>query len=111
MTDPPPNAPDSAAYETVTASDGQCAQVAFEGWFEQRAVRWQATIVTLRRAQASRPFIEVDPAGPGADGTLAVRIGLAVPEIDHATILKTTIMIRQYKRLRRGRMEYGPSES
>lgn len=88
-------------------SDGQCARVEFEGWFEQQPVRWNATIVTLARDGASRPYIEIGPGEPGPEGEMEVRVGLGLHAIDSATILKTIIMLRQYKRLRRGRMEFG----
>jgi hypothetical protein len=34
-------------------------------------------------------------------------VGLAVPLIDAATVLRSMIMIRNYKRLRPGRHEFG----
>ena len=38
---------------------------------------------------------------------LPITIGLNVPKLDAAVIEKTTIMIRNYKRLQTGRHEYG----
>jgi hypothetical protein len=35
-------------------------------------------------------------------------VGLHVERIDPPTVRKAMIMIRRYKRLRRGRHEYGP---
>lgn len=81
--------------------------------FEQRPVRWLATIVALSHERSDedsacpRPFIEIDPSGPAEDGTIVARIGLPVAAIDAATICKTIIMLRKYKRLRRGRMAFG----
>ncbi len=89
------------------------ATVEFEGVFEHRPVRWLATIVSLTDGHADaaseheRPFIEIDTKGANADGVVAVRVGLRVAQIDLPTICKTIIMLRQYKRLRRGRMEFG----
>ena len=100
-------------YRLLGQPDRNCAWVEFEGVFEHQPVRWRATIVTLTRepsgpADGLRQFIDIDPDGTAADATLAVRVGLAVDEIDSATIQKTIIMLRQYKRLQRGRMEFGP---
>jgi hypothetical protein len=36
-----------------------------------------------------------------------IEIGLNLPKIDETTILKTIIMVRQYKRLSHGRHDYG----
>lgn len=111
-TDNPRGTPD---YRLLYRPDPSCVHIEFEGLFEQRPVRWRATIVTLARkpgidASGLRQFIDIDPHGITAEGTLAVRVGLAVDQIDGATIQKTIIMIRQYKRLRRGRMEFGPPQ-
>ena len=103
-------------YRLLGQPDRNCAWVEFEGVFEHQPVRWRATIVTLAREPSGpasgglglRQFIDIDPDGTAADDTLAVRVGLAVDAIDSATIQKTIIMLRQYKRLRRGRMEFGP---
>lgn len=88
------------------------ATVEFEGRFEQRPVRWLATIVRIgadrpNAVGGGRSFIDIDAHGPDEDGTLHVQVGLQVAEIDPPTICKTIIMLRNYKRLRRGRMEFG----
>lgn len=105
-------------YRLLAQPNPYCACVEFDGRFEQRPVRWQATLVTLAQEQGRRasnrpvrPFIEIDPAGPDAHGSLAIRVGLAVAEIDAATVCKAIIMVRKYKRLRRGRMEFGAPEA
>ena len=38
---------------------------------------------------------------------IGIHVGLAVGQLDVATLLKAVIMVRQYKRLRRGRFEFG----
>lgn len=101
-------------YQLVEQVGEQSATVEFDGIFEQRPVRWLATIVTLaqeartRSKTARRSFIEIDPDGENAQGRWPVRVGLAVAAIDIPTIQKTIIMIRQYRRLRRGHFEFGP---
>lgn len=104
----------SRSYRLLEQPNPFCAEVEFEGVFEHHAVRWRATLHALIQAtdqghDAPRQYIEIDPAGPSAAGVLKVKIGLAVTAIDPPTIHKTMIMMRQYKRLRRGRMEFGPT--
>ncbi len=101
------------SYRLHPQSNTCQATVEFEGIFEQRPVRWLATIVSLvdeRSGAASeqkRPFIEVNSQGASAEGVVTVKVGLRVARIDPPTICKTIIMLRKYKRLRRGRMEFG----
>lgn len=82
----------------------------FRGRFQDREVVWDATFTTLRRylersaAPSARPFIEINRA---ADGALRLEVGLDLPEFDRPAIAKTVIMIRNYKRLRLGRHEWG----
>jgi hypothetical protein len=92
-------------------------RIRFSGHFQGRPVVWDASIVTLEqeyrlgragnpatRSAGLRPFIEV---GPDRNGIRTVRIGLNVERIDEPVILKSIIMIRQYKRLHEGRHEHG----
>lgn len=106
------------AYHALSPLGGASAQVRFPGVFQGRAVAWNAEIVTLaaydreqrRRAPTPSPvrtwrqFIEI---GAQAEPGVPLRVGLAVPLIDTATVLRTIIMIRNYKRLRPGRHEFG----
>jgi hypothetical protein len=90
------------------------ARFAFAGPFGGQEIVWDATLVTLdayHRAQPpeARPiqrhsFIEI-----GHNGTTGrtVCIGLDIPAIDEAVILRAIIMMRRYKRLRVGRHEFG----
>lgn len=64
---------------------------------------WDALILALDPAGESPQFIEVGEAG--RTGRL-LTVGLKVPKLDAAALLKTTVMIRNYKRLRRGRHEF-----
>lgn len=74
----------------------------FQGPFEDRLVTWDAMLRALGTAGACN-FIEVGEDGPGG---IDLSIGLRVASIDEPTVHKAVIMIRQYKRLRRGRHEW-----
>ena len=50
------------------------------------------------------PFIEIIEAD---EGIYSLNVGLDLKTIDEAVIKKTIIMIRNYKRLRIGRIEFG----
>jgi hypothetical protein len=91
-------------------------EVEFSGTLSGRAVIWHAEIRTLRddcsmqhqanpatQAIHAKQFIEIEDHAR----TPRLRVGLNLPCIDDAAILRTIIMIRQYKRLRPGRHEYG----
>jgi hypothetical protein len=90
------------------------AHIRFTGPFEGRTILWDATVMTLVHyrglaggtdtAQPRRQFIEV---GPEQNQLRKLVIGLNVAQINTPVLLKTIIMIRKYKRLHRGRHEYG----
>jgi hypothetical protein len=48
---------------------------------------------------------------PAPDGKLALTVGLNLTAIDEPTIKKTLIMIRNFKRLKLGRHEWGETPS
>ena len=105
-------------YRALSPLGGTCVQVCFLGVFQGQSVAWDAEILTLeeydqrqgRHAPTPAPvrtwrqFIEI---GMHAQQGVALRVGLAVPRIDAATVLRTMVMIRNYKRLRPGRHEFG----
>lgn len=90
--------------------------VRFTGPFEGAQVVWDCEFVTLRAerrhhspdspgaAGGRRSFIDIGAAG---DRGVALRVGLDLAHIDRPAILKMMVMIRNYKRLRRGRHEFG----
>lgn len=84
------------------------ARIRFTGRFEGRPVVWDAEVVALRaRADTATPvtpYIEI--GSEGARGRM-LHIGLALAALDAPTLAKTVIMIRNYKRLRRGYMRFG----
>jgi hypothetical protein len=94
-------APQGEEFEWVSRPGEGAAEVRFIGPFEGREIVWQARIERSPGAQ----FIDVgEPAGD----TCPVRVGLRVAAIDAPAILKTIVMLRRYKRLRRGRHEFRP---
>ncbi|MGF1545737.1 MAG: hypothetical protein ACFCUG_00255 [Thiotrichales bacterium] len=85
------------------------AEFAFFGHFAGNEVIWLATleiVVDTANARATS-FIEIAPAQPTSPGVRNLSIGLRVASIDHATLLKSIIMIKNYKRLREGRHAFG----
>ena len=103
-------------FEAMDPLGGPSARVRFTGLFNREKVLWNAHVMTMEAViqdaleqdkpppTAPRQFIEI-----GADGIEGRRItiGLHVPVIDEPTIWKTVTMIRKYKRLRLGRIEWG----
>jgi len=98
--------------ELHDAPGGSILRLRFRGMFEGQPVTWLAT---LRATAAPGPesglgkpaasFIEIGEDTPEG---VPITVGLPVATIDEPTIRKAMIMIRRYRRLRRGRHEYGP---
>ena len=108
-------------YIALSPLGGQTAHIQFRGPFQGQEVLWDAHLITLQeiyrqgiaagRYQEKNTislsqFIEINEKD-AAECLLTV--GLDVPTIDAPTVLKTIIMIHNYKRLRQGRHEYAPS--
>lgn len=98
----------SEPYELLDAADDVRAHIRFLGRFEGREVVWDALLHALRvpHPVAPRPFIEITGRGRHV---VTIRIGLDVERLDAPTLHKAVIMVRQYKRLRRGWYEFGES--
>lgn len=106
----------SLEYDFITPQhDDQCARIRFTGSFQGNPVIWHAQIMTLQywcehaspgtTANECRQFIDIRPGN--TPGQFALDVALGTCRIDHPTILKTIIMIRNYKRLATGRHEFG----
>ena len=108
-------------YIALSPLGRQNAHIRFAGRFQGHEVTWDTHLITLmecyRQAIHSgsvtenQPvtlfqFIEIEEKGPTE---MALMIGIDVPVIDAPTVFKSMIMIHNYKRLRIGRHEYGPS--
>lgn len=88
-------------------------QVRFIGPFQGRQVVWDMQLGTLleHRLQAHSdstfpcPFIEIEE---GSEGVFPIKVGLDLAVIDEPVIKKTIIMVRNYKRLVIGKIEFCP---
>jgi len=90
------------------------ARFRFRGPFQGREIGWDATFLTLTHHHAlqppgagrvtRRPFIEI---GAADTDPRPLTVALDIPHIDEAAILRAIVMIRQYRRLRIGRHEFG----
>lgn len=97
-------------YLLVAEDPERCrVDIRFLGPFQEKEVIWNARLLAFcgsaDELAGRKQFIEVTPRDTF---DYDLRIGLAVPEIDNATILKAIIMIRKYKRLHIGYHEFGP---
>lgn len=91
-------------YTLLEPLRAERARFSFSGPFENREIRWDATLVALG---SGRSYIDI---GAEALGGRVVHVGLAIPAIDAAVVLRAIVMLRQYKRLRVGRHEFGDEE-
>ncbi|MBI1422586.1 MAG: hypothetical protein GC149_03895 [Gammaproteobacteria bacterium] len=99
-------------YELLSPLGESFCHFRFSGPFQGNLIVWDASLFTLSyyldqgapRSKVIRQFIEV--GAMSAQGRL-IRIGLNLAKIDEPAVLKTRIMIRQYKRLAAGRHEFG----
>ncbi len=81
------------------------ARLWFAGRFAGRPVLWEARVEALGR-DGGPQYIEI---GAPQGERVPVAIGLACARIDRPTLRKTVIMLRNYRRLRHGRIEFrGP---
>jgi len=106
-------------YELLNTSGNGYLRFRFIGEFLGEPIIWDAHLYTLAYyvyevANLSQPkssvrqFIhvgDVDKMGR------KIEIGLSLSLIDEPVIIKTMIMVRQYKRLTNGRHEYGETIS
>ena len=95
-----------ADFVAVTDLDGPAARIRFIGRFQNEEVVWDAHLIALAPLAAEAPQF-LDIGSPDIHG-VPIRIGLDVPRIDRPTVMKTLIMVRNYKLLRPGRHEFGP---
>ncbi len=102
-------------YSNTPSND--CARIRFLGTFKSAEVIWDATVMTLtcynaRQAQENKPAVQrqfIDIARTG-DIRRRIVIGLGLKNIDMPALMKTIIMVRQYKRLHTGRHEFGAGQ-
>jgi len=84
----------------------------FEGLFCQQKVTWHAQLYTcnnyrkkFENNQKSRQFIEITPSDIKNHFDIAICLNLQ--RITRSEIIKTIIMIKQYKNLAIGKHEFG----
>ena len=104
------------AFLLLSESGGQAVHVRFKGCFEGREIVWDCHFVTLAYQSEQRSeHIEVGATetqpcfiGIGQPGNRGVPlcVCLNLPCIDLPAIRKMIIMIRNYRRLQRGRHEF-----
>ena len=102
------------AFNLLAPLTSTQARFSFAGSFQNQEIVWDATLLTLTQYHAEQPaaasavqrspFMEI---GDATTPARAIRVALDVAQIDEPTILRTIIMIRQYKRLHAGRHEFG----
>ena len=105
-------------YICTTCLPDTSASVSFLGPFQGHTVVWNMTLATLAHYRLAEgnviattesrrfisPFIDIKEK---ADGVCQLNVGLDLPVVDESVIKKTIIMIRNYKRLAIGKIEFG----
>ena len=101
-------------YSLLSAPGPEMAHFAFSGKFQGLETIWDATLLSLAHYHAQQPyagqsvmrsaFMEI--GGMTACGR-RICVALDIPVIDEAAILKTIIMVRNYKRLHSGHQAFG----
>ena len=98
---------------TIRSLSHDLARVHFNGRLADESVHWDATIITLKHycqqrrldCYTQKQFIEIAPSME--NDLWPITIGLKLDKLDTAAVLKTVIMVRQYKKLHPGRHEFG----
>ena len=93
-------------YTAKSALDKPSVKVEFSGTFRNQPVKWHAEICSIEYAQQHYPtdypkpqqFLDVRVK----DDLHLIRVGLPLDRVSHADILKTIIMIQNYKLLNTG---------
>lgn len=108
----------AADYACLSVLPASKVRVRFVGRFQGEEQLWEMTLYTLAcyyaehsatapataRRMRARSFIDIQAA---SNGGYRVDVALAVPIIDAPTVKKTVTMMRNYRRLRVGRHEWG----
>lgn len=94
----------AAAGIELLALAPERAEFRMAGRWLGRQVWWRVRLEALGRSRAGVPqYIEI-AREPGRE--VPVRIGLRIDRVDVAAVLKTAILLRNYRRLRPGRHEW-----
>ena len=105
-------------FSLLAPPETNMVRFSFTGIFKNREIVWDCTLLTLAHFHALQPesveptvrsaFLEI-----GGESTYgrAISVALDIPSIDEPVLLRTIIMIRNYKRLQAGRHEFGEPRS
>lgn len=106
-------------YELLSATPDE-VRLRFVGPFEGIPVVWEARVRRVGAGQpryiavgdwtetkGARPAARVSAGDTRRADAIALEVGLDVPVLDPPTLRKTVMMVRQWKRLRAGRHEFG----
>jgi len=99
-------------YTLIQQHNTQLAHIKFSGPFQGETVIWDTHFFTLKgymmqesiKDTQLKQFIDIQPA---ESGIMRLTIALNIKEINKPSIQKMMIMIKQYKNLSPGRLEYG----
>jgi hypothetical protein len=105
-------------YCLLAPLDPGQARFTFTGKFQHQESVWDATLFTLAHFYREHR-LPIPPntcsaflvIGSETRHGRALRVVLDIPLIDEPVILRTIIMIRNYKRLQSGRHEFGETRS
>lgn len=109
-------------YICTTRLPDTSASVAFLGQLQGQIVIWNMTLATLAHYRKEKindvsaaaqahyhcPFIEIKE---GIEGVYSLKVGLDLAVIDEPVIKKAIIMMRNYKRLVIGRIEFAATDT
>jgi hypothetical protein len=108
------------SYINLDTLGGPMVRIQFLGTFQGREVAWNATLETLshryltwlreqqnhsEKSQQIQQFIDV---GRETKNGIELTVALPVDIINEPAVLKTIVMIRNYRRLKQGRYAFGP---
>jgi hypothetical protein len=94
----------SEHYRLIDQPAEDRAHIRFTGSFEGSDITWDAWLLAQGVGSSARQFIDIARSGYPLR---RITIGINVAAIDQAVLLKTIIMIRNYRRLHVGRHEFG----
>lgn len=106
---------DKPPYRLKSADGEIPARLEFSGFFEGRETTWDATVWPLTAYPQALPCdkqsLQFMQIGDPQNGTTPITIGLNIQELDARALLMALIMVRKYRRLRRGLICFGRNVS
>ncbi|MDX1336156.1 MAG: hypothetical protein R3312_10255 [Gammaproteobacteria bacterium] len=103
--------PGTVPYRLKSAEGVVPARLEFSGSFEGGETTWDATVWPLGSYPEALPCDRQSPQfmqiGDPHNGSTPITIGLNIEKLDPGALLMALIMVRKYKRLRRGLICFG----